>query len=60
MMTNFIIFPIIIPSTSPKLKDECMYTSTTPTRFHGVYTETTSPSKTDLHGEKGSSDKTQE
>jgi len=59
MITNFVIFSIIIPSSSPEV-DEWMYTSTTPIRLHGVYTETTSPSKTDSHGDIGLSHKTQE
>ena len=60
MTPNFVIFPIIISSSSPEVKDELMYTSSTPIRLHGVYTETTSPSKADLHGDVGLSHKTQE
>lgn len=50
-MTNFVIFAIIIiTSSSPEIMDKWMYTSTTPIRLHGVYTGTTSPSKTGLQG----------
>ena len=33
MTANFVIFPIIIPSSSPEVTDEWMYTSTTPYAF---------------------------